>query len=140
MKRTLRNRRGGFVMMEVIVAMTLLALIFTPLAAMVFKITSRNHRTVGNTYRNAIAMREVNYLEALPYDSLSEGTDTTVVTARPYPYTSTVIIDEYYSHWQLKAKLVTLVITPANPFYKADTMRFVRSSANTRTAFIDDNQ
>ena len=140
MKSALRSRRGGFILMEVIVAMTLLALILTPLAAMVFKITARNHRTVGNTYRNAIAMREVNHLEAIPYDSLSDGTDTTVVTAKPYPYTSTVTVQEYYSHWQLKAKRVTLVIRPANPLYKADTILFVRSSANTRTAFTDDNQ
>ncbi|MGK2960761.1 MAG: prepilin-type N-terminal cleavage/methylation domain-containing protein, partial [Gemmatimonadaceae bacterium] len=50
MKKSIRSRRGGYILMEVIVAMTLLALIMTPLAAMVYKITARNHRTVGNTY------------------------------------------------------------------------------------------
>ncbi len=45
----LRGKRGGFILMEVIVAMTLLALIMTPLAAMVFKITARSHRSIGNT-------------------------------------------------------------------------------------------
>ena len=34
--KSLRAKRGGFILMEVIVAMTLLALIMTPLAAMVF--------------------------------------------------------------------------------------------------------
>jgi hypothetical protein len=126
--------------MEVIVAMTLLALIFTPLAAMVFKITARNHRTVGNTYRNAVMMREVNYLEALPYDSLANGTRVDSVTAPPYQYKTTVTVTQYFQKWQLKAKRVTLIIKPKNPLYQPDTVTFIRSSANTMTTFIDDLQ
>ena len=140
MRRGLRSRRGGFILMEVIVAMTLLALILTPLAAMVFKITARNHRTVGNTYRNAVAMHQVNLLESLPYDSLAVGSFTSTVTAKPYPHTVSVTVDEYYQKWQLKAKRVTLVITPVNPVFRAETINFVRSSAATRTAFTDDGQ
>ena len=138
MTRSIRSRRGGFILMEVIVAMTLLALIMTPLAAMVFKITARNHRTVGNTYRNAVAMQQVNYLEAIPYDSLAVGTKTATVTAMPYPHTMTTTVVEYYSKWQLKAKRVTLVIAPTNVVYKPDTITFIRSTANKRTTFIDD--
>lgn len=137
-KPGLRNRRGGFILMEVIVAMTLLALILTPLAAMVYKITARNHRTVGNTYRNAVAMRHVNLLEAIPYDSLPVGSWTETVTSNPYPHSISVTVDQYFQKWQLKAKRVTLVIAPTNPLYKRDTLSFVRSSANTRTTFIDD--
>ena len=138
MTKPIRGRRGGFILMEVIVAMTLLALIMTPLAAMVFKITARNHRTVGNTYRNAVAMHQVNYLEAIPYDSLAVGTTTATVTAKPYPHTMQTTVAEYYSKWQLKAKRVTLVITPTNAVYKPDTIVFIRSTANKRTTFIDD--
>ena len=140
MKRTLRGRRGGFILMEVIVAMTLMALILTPLAAMVFKMTARNHRTVGNTYRNGIVMHQVNYLEAIPYDSLDIGTYTDSVTVKPYPHSVKVTIEQYYQKWQLKAKRVTLVITPKNSIYKPDTVTFTRSSANTMTTLISDNQ
>lgn len=136
-----RNRkRGGFILMEVIVAMTLLALIMTPLAAMVFKITVRSHRSIGNTYRNAVVMKEVNLLNSLPYDSIPEGTTTTTVTAKPYPYTKTVTVAQYYSRFMLKGKTVLLVIAPANPIYPRDTVKFIRSSANLTRAFIDDNQ
>ena len=38
----------------------------------------------------------------------------------------------------MKAKRVTLVISPVNDIYKPDTVKFVRSSANERTTFIDD--
>lgn len=137
MKKPGKARRG-FVLMEVIVAMTLLALIMTPLAAMVFKITARNHRTVGNTYRNAVLMHEVNLLQSIPYDSLAEGSSTKSVNAKPYPHTVSVSVDEYWEKWQLKAKRVELVISPTNSLYRPDTVKFVRSSANTRTAFIDD--
>ena len=132
--------RRGFILMEVIVAMTLLALIMTPLAAMVFKITVRGHRSIGNTYRNAVVMKEVNLLESLPYDSLKAGTATATVTTKPYPYTKTVTIAEYYSRFMLKGKTVQLVISPANVLYKPDTVKFVRSSAALTRAFIDDNQ
>jgi len=126
--------------MEVVVAMTLLALIMTPLAAMVFKITLRSHRSIGNTYRNAVLMKEVNLMESLPYDSIPSGTTTSSVTAKPYPYTKTMTVAEYYSRFMLKGKSVLLVITPTNPLYPVDTMKFIRSSANLTKAFIDDNQ
>jgi Tfp pilus assembly protein PilV len=143
-RRTVRlkgkKKRSGFILMEVIVAMTLLALIMTPLAAMVFKITARSHRSIGNTYRNAVVMKEVNLLESLPYDSLPSGTLTTVVNDRVYPYTKTITVNQYYVKWQLKGKSVTLVIAPSNPLYPVDTVKFIRSSANTLRAFVDDNQ
>jgi len=135
----LRGKRGGFILMEVIVAMTLLALIMTPLAAMVFKITARSHRSIGNTYRNAVVMQEVNLLEALPYDNLTTGTTTTVVTGGVYPYTRTLTVSQYYERYMLKGKSVTLVITPSNVLYRPDTVKFIRSSANLIKALIDDN-
>jgi Tfp pilus assembly protein PilV len=133
-----RKKRKGFILMEVIVAMTLLALIMTPLAAMVYKITARSHRSIGNTYLNAVLMDQINYLEAVPYDNLTVGTTTSTITAKPYPHTETVIVVEYLSKWQLKAKKVTFIVIPTNPLYKADTTIFMRSSANTRKTFVDD--
>ena len=134
------RKSSGFILMEVIVAMTLLALIMTPLAAMVFKITARSHRSIGNTYRNAVVMKEVNLLESLAYDSIPAGTTTTVVADHTYPYTKKVVVAQSFQKWQLKGKSVMLVITPSNPLYKADTTKFIRSSANTLRAFVDDNQ
>ena len=136
----IRKKRGGFILMEAVVAITLMALILTPLAAMVFKITSRSHRIVGSTHRNAVVMHEVNYLEAVPYDSLADGTTTTTYTAPPYPYTKKVIVAQYYQKYKLRAKNVTLIITPTNPLYRPDTTKFIRSSAATMSTFVDDLQ
>jgi hypothetical protein len=135
-----KSKKKGFILMEVIVAITLLALILTPLAAMVFKVTKRSHTIIGNAYRNGVLMEQVNLLESLPYDSLAVGTITSTVTAKPYPRTVKVIVAQYYVKWQMKGKTVTLIIAPTNPLYKPDTTKFVRTTANTITALTSDNQ
>lgn len=140
MSHAIRTKQGrqGFILMEVIVAITLLALILTPLAAMVFKITARSHYIVGSAYRNGVLMQQVNLLESLPYDSIAAGTTTTTVTTKPYPYTRKLIVAQYYQKYQLRAKSVTLIITPTNTLYRPDTTKFMRSSAATNTAFSND--
>lgn len=140
MKRLKAHKRSrqGFILMEVVVAITLLALILTPLAAMVYKITARSHTIIGGAYRNGVLMQQVNLLESLPYDSLTIGTTTSTSSAKPYPYTLKVIVAQYYQKYMLRAKSVTLIITPSNPLYKPDTTKFMRSSAATNTAFVND--
>jgi pilin/secretion family protein with methylation motif len=135
-----QGKRRGFILMEVVVAITLLALILTPLAAMVFKITARSHTIIGGAYRNGVLMEQVNLLESLPYDSLATGTTTSTITAAPYPRTVTVTVATYYTKYQLRGKKVTLIITPTNPLYRPDTTKFIRSSAATLTALTSDNQ
>ncbi len=135
-----RKKKQGFILMEVVVAITLLALILTPLAAMVFKITARSHRIIGGAYRNGVLMEQVNLLESLPYDSLPAGTVTTTITAKPFPYIRKTIITQYYQKYMLRAKTVTLIITPTNVLYRPDTTKFVRTSAATNTAFVNDGQ
>jgi Tfp pilus assembly protein PilV len=134
------RKRQGFILMEVVVAITLLALILTPLAAMVYKITARSHQIIGGAYRNGVLMQQVNLLESLPYDSLAVGTTTTTSSVAPYPYTKKIIVAQYYQKYMLRAKTVMLIITPTNTLYKADTTKFMRSSAATLTAFVNDNQ
>jgi hypothetical protein len=135
-----KSGKKGFILMEVVVGITLMALILTPLAAMVFKITKRSHTIIGNAYRNGVLLEQVNLLESLPYDSLKTGTTTTTVTDKPYPRAVTITVAEYYVKWQMKGKSVTLVITPTNTLYKPDTTKFVRTTASTLTALTNDNQ
>ena len=84
-------------------------------------------------------MEQVNLLESLPYDSLPAGTTTLTVTTKPYPYTRTLIIAQYYQKYMLRAKSVILIITPTNILYRPDTTKFMRASAATNTAFTNDN-
>ena len=130
-----KNRRRGFILMEVVVAITLLALVLTPLAAMVFKVTARSHRIIGSAYRNGVVMEQINLLESIPFDSLAVGTTTVTSTAKPYPYTKTITVTLISQVYELKAKKIVLIINPTNILYKPDTSIFVRSSASTMTTF-----
>lgn len=134
-----KARRKGFILMEVVVAITLLALVLTPLAAMVYKITARSHRIIGSAYRNGVLMEQINLLESLPYDSLTVGTTTLVSTAKPYLFTRKVTVTQISQVFELKAKKIILIITPTSPLYKPDTTTFVRSSANTLHALDTDD-
>jgi hypothetical protein len=125
--------------MEVIVGITLLALVMTPLAAMVFKITQRSHRIIGGAYRNGVLMQQVNLLESLPYDSLAIGTTSSSSTAMPYPYTRTITITETFRKYEVAQKQIKLIITPTNPLYRPDTAIIVRSTANTLRTFLEDD-
>ena len=133
------KRRNGFILMEVVVAITLLALVLTPLAAMVFKITARSHQIVGAAYRNGVLMEQINQLESKNFDSLAVGTSTVTTTAKPYPYTRTVTVTLISDKFALKAKKIVLIIRPTNTLYKPDTTTFVRSSAGTIDAFNTDD-
>ena len=139
LRATIKLRRG-FILLEVMVALTLLALVLTPLAAMVFKITSRSHGIVGGSYRNAVLLDEVNYLESLHYDSLATGTTTTSVTAAPYPHTTKVVISEVWKTDVGKLKKVKIVITPTNSLYRPDSAQFMRSMVMRSSIFTADDQ
>jgi hypothetical protein len=130
------SARRGFILMEVIVAITLLALVMTPLAAMVYKITARQHRIVGGAYRNGVLMKEINLLESLPYDSLHVGTSWLLSTEPPYPYSRTITVVQVYTKYEMGEKSVKLIITPTNPLYRPDTTTFVRTTSATFKTFI----
>ena len=66
--------RKGFVLVEVIVAMVLLAVAVTSLAALMYSVSQSGMKATGNAYRNGVLMQEVNRLEGIPYDSVTVGT------------------------------------------------------------------
>src|SRR5213082_3474104 len=78
--------RKGFVLVEVIVAMVLLAVAVSSLAALVYSVSRSGIRTSGDAYRNGVLMQEVNRLEGIPYDSIPNGTSSIVVTGGNYPH------------------------------------------------------
>lgn len=123
--------RGGFVLVEVIVAMFILAVVLSSLAALMMQISKGSFKSIGGAYRNGVLLQEVNRLEALPYDSLAVGTATASVSALPYPHTRQVII----TNPSTNVKAVKLVITPTNPLYKPDTAAFTRTLGTTTNVF-----
>jgi Tfp pilus assembly protein PilV len=120
------KRRKGFVIVEIIVAMVLLAIAISSLAALLYTISQSGMVATGNAYRNGVLMSAVNTYEGLPYDSLKSTSSNT--TTGPYPNTLAVTVTETAP---AVVKYVKVVITPTNPKYKPDTVTFLRTNART---------
>lgn len=129
-RRLRRSAPGGFILLEVLVAMVLLGLVLSSLAAMMFAVSKRSITATGSSYRNAILMQEVNRFESLPFDSLAVGSSSVTIATMPYPHTRIVTISLLSS----KAKQVKVVITPTNKLYKPDTVSFRRTLPATNSA------
>jgi Tfp pilus assembly protein PilV len=113
---------------EVIVAMVLLAVAVTSLAAMMYSVSQSGQKATGNAYRNGVLMQEVNRLEGIPYDSVTVGTTSASVSTGVYAHTRTVTISEPVAN---VVKSVKIVITPLNSLYKPDTVSFTRTKARS---------
>jgi prepilin-type N-terminal cleavage/methylation domain-containing protein len=130
-----RRSRKGFVLVEVIVAMVLLAVAVSSLAALVYSVSRSGLAATGSAYRNGVLMQEVNRLETLPYDSVRVGSFSTTVTTPPYPHTRVVTVTETAANL---VKSVKVVVTPANLAFKPDTVVFTRTKARTSKVLCTD--
>jgi prepilin-type N-terminal cleavage/methylation domain-containing protein len=127
--------RKGFVLVEVIVAMVLLAVAVSSLAALIYSISRSGLVATGNAYRNGVLMQEVNRLEGLPYDSVKVGTTSTTVSGGSYAHVRTVTVTEPAVN---VVKTVTVIIKPTNPVFKPDTVSFSRTKARTSKVLCTD--
>ncbi|HXG69069.1 MAG TPA: prepilin-type N-terminal cleavage/methylation domain-containing protein [Gemmatimonadaceae bacterium] len=128
---TTPSERQGFVLVEVIVAMVLLAIATTSLAALMLSVSVSSARASGAAYRNGPLMHEVNRLIAVPYDSLAVGTVLITETATPYKHDRQIIIAEPVKD---TLKTVRIIITPRDVRHRPDTSTFTRTKARTTRA------
>jgi len=124
------QQREGFVIVEVIVAMVLLAVAVTSLAAMMYSVSQSGMRATGDAFRNGVLMQEVNRLDGIPYDSIPVAVITSSVSTGPYPHSRVVTVTEPVVG---TFKSVKVVITPTNLKYKKDSVTFTRTKARTST-------
>lgn len=122
------KNRKGVALVEVIVAMVLLAVAVSSLAGLVYSVSQSGLKNTGNAYRNGMLMLEVNRLEGIPYDSIANGTTTYTVSTGNYAHTRKITVTEPIAQ---KVKVVTVVLTPSNPRFKPDTVSFTRTKART---------
>ena len=120
--------RKGVALVEVIVAMVLLAVAVSSLAGLVYSVSQSGLKNTGGAYRNGVLMQEVNRLEGIPYDSIAVGTQTYQVTTGNYKHTRVISVAEPIAQ---KVKTIKIVVTPANPMFKPDTVSFTRTKAKT---------
>ena len=123
--------RKGFILIEVIVAMVILAIAVSSLAALMYSVSQSGMLATANAYKNGVLMYEVNRLEGIPYASIevtgTAGTEVTVTTP-PYRHTRVIKVSEPVAN---VVKTVEIVIIPSNTKFKPDTVSFTRTNARS---------
>jgi len=123
-----KTEHRGFALVEIIVAMVLLAVAVSSLAALMYSVSQNGMVATGSAYRNGVLMQEVNRLEGIPYDSIAVGTSSVSVSTGVYPHTRIVTVTEPIAS---TIKTVKVIIKPTNTKYKPDTVNFMRTKAHT---------
>ncbi|HMF88990.1 MAG TPA: prepilin-type N-terminal cleavage/methylation domain-containing protein [Gemmatimonadaceae bacterium] len=123
--------RKGFILVEVIVAMVILAIAVSSLAALMYSVSQSGIVATGNAYRNGVLMHEVNRLVGSPYDSVTVGSTVVNVSTLPYPHRRVVTVTEPVAN---VVKTIQIIIIPANVRHKPDTVSFTRTKARTSRA------
>jgi prepilin-type N-terminal cleavage/methylation domain-containing protein len=126
--RPAATQRKGVALVEVIVAMVLLAIAVSSLAALMYSVSQQGMVATGNAYRNGVLMQEVNRLEGVPYDSIPTGTSSASVASGAYPHGRVVTVTEPVAGVM---KSIKVIITPTNKKYRPDTVSFTRTKART---------
>ncbi len=126
-----RTSPAGFALIEAIVAIVILGVAITTLAALMTQVSRGALRVSGDSYKNSVLTQEVNRIEAMPYDSVAVGTQTVTVTAQPYPHTRVITVTEPAS----RVKKVQIVITPTGYYFKRDTVIVYRRNSAPTNSF-----
>jgi prepilin-type N-terminal cleavage/methylation domain-containing protein len=127
--------RKGFVLVEVIVAMVLLAVAVSSLAALVYSVSHSGIRTTGDAYKNGVLMQEVNRLEGIPYDSIPAITTVDNLSSGQYAYKRTITVTNVQDN---VIKSILIKIEPTNPQYKPDSVSFIRTKSRTSRVLCTD--
>jgi hypothetical protein len=114
-------------LVEVIVAMVILAIAVSSLAPLVYSVSRSTLKNTGNAYRNGVLMQEVNRLVALPFNDVTVGSDSYTNSSPPYPHTRVVTVTQPVAN----IKIVKVKVTPSNSSFKPDSVTFNRTLAAT---------
>lgn len=119
--------RDGFTLIEVVVAMVLLAAVLVMLAGMTFVTAQRSNELRTQGTRQSLMLQAVNWLTAVPYDSLPNQIGCRSTQA-PDGEAYTVCID-LLTTGQSNARDVRIRLDAARDGVPTDTLTFRRSRA-----------
>lgn len=108
--RRLHSRRG-MSLIEVMVAMTLLAVVLSSLAFLAGQASLRSRKAATGTYRAALASELASRFSSMPYDSLATYLRTDTVAAGGGYYIRRVVLANVAGSMVTKQLLITVVPT-----------------------------
>ena len=86
MMTPLQPARRGFSLIEIIVAMSIIAIAFTSLLALQVRLTTRQKRAAEQSARNAILYQEVNRIESMRFTALDTMLVSDIDSAGTFSY------------------------------------------------------
>ena len=118
---------GGFVLIEVVVAVTLLMIVLPALGALTFQIAGRSLRAEALTHRTAVVRQLIGRLGVLPFDSLENAVRCGVEDDPPFPHVWCVTVEDRAAN----DREVVLVITSTLVATRPDTVYLRRTRGLT---------
>ena len=119
----MKRDEAGFTLLEILVAITLLGVVLMGVARLNFVLAQRFYSLSGGAARDGILAQQVNQFAAMPFDSLKAKAGTITVNKPPLPYTRKITVDSLSP----RLRRVTIVVTPLNTVFKADTLVLQRT-------------
>ena len=109
-----RRTRAGMTLIEVIVACSLLAITFTSLSALSYKLAARNRSNAYIEQRTATFFEQVNRVESMPYDSLAKYLvpDSVLVGGGYFVWNYTVDPESLSTSGRQRYRKIMLTVTP----------------------------
>ena len=124
-------KQDGFVLVEAVVALTLLAVVLLPLAGMSYQVASRAVRSTTEMHRTGVMTAKSGRLSVLPFDSLPSAVGCTTVFGSAFPHQSCVSVADLATD----VRRVTLVVNPALAMVRSDTVILRRTKPVTANPF-----
>jgi prepilin-type N-terminal cleavage/methylation domain-containing protein len=106
--------RAGMTLIEVIVACSLLAITFTSLSAVSYRLAARNRSNAYVEQRTATFFEQVNRVESMPYDSLTKYliADSVIVGGGYFVWNYTVDAESLSTSGRQRYRKITLTVLP----------------------------
>lgn len=117
------SNREGFGLIEVVVAMVLLAVIATSLAGLTYASARQSILADNAMARQAVALQAVNILATMPYANLGGAAGCTDVGSANRQFRTCVTLSS-----ATNATVIQIVTTPLQTNLPAATMRLIRSA------------
>jgi len=123
MENATLRARAGFTLIEVVVAMVLLAVVLTMLASFSMGTATQTIDLSRSDARQAVTLRELNRVAALPYDSLPAAAGCRTVTIGILGHTSCITVTD-----GVKNRTIQVIVTPQRAGIYADTLVIQRAA------------
>jgi type II secretory pathway pseudopilin PulG len=118
--------RAGMSIVEIVVALVLFGTVAIAMGGLSLVVARRAEANAIITKRTALLQQQMNWLQALPYDSLAEKEGKWVVDDPAFPHTRWVSLTPMGSR-----TLVTIHVIPTNATDAAEEIEFYRARPST---------